>query len=268
MVEVTMKFGSSGGATLTHILVAHDGTVGLDTALNALDGFGFEVSTVEFAGCLEKEAASRPDVVIVDLGEAESQGLKLCGQLRTQSHVPIIALGSNDRWLVPALSAGADDYLAKPLDLPTLLARLIALLRRFGLAAKSRRLIQVRDLVVDLDRCQVTVAGRTVHLTPIEYRLLTALARREGKVASCAELAKEVQGYEVDEQEARDIIKVHVYHLRRKLQAYGAEDDYVVTVPGFGYVLERRTAARMHSPTPGWLRRGVPVSVGVDEAVG
>lgn len=215
---------------------------------------------VDLGGCLDKVTNQRPDLVLIDLGNNEGQGLRLCSNLRSQSYIPVVAIGSDDRWLVPALSAGADDYLAKPLDLPIMLAKVLALLRRCGYTAESQRIIEIRDLTIDLDRCQVTLRGQPLSLTPIEYRILAALARRSGKVLSCAELIREAQGYETDEQEARDIIKVHIYHLRRKMEAFDKGAEYVATVPGFGYMLERRASTRPSSPSAAWTgrRAGVP----------
>lgn len=183
--------------------------------------------------------------------------MRLCEEVRTRHQVPLMAVGLDNRWLVPALSAGADDYLAKPLDLPIMVAKVLALLRRCGYSNEARRTIKVRDLTIDLDRCQVTMRGEPVALTPIEYRILAALARRAGRVLTCAELLKEAQGYEVDELEARDIIKVHIYHLRRKLEPDDAKGEYVKTVPGFGYMLERRAPSLPSVPQAGWVRRGV-----------
>ncbi|MHB1007316.1 MAG: response regulator transcription factor [Chloroflexota bacterium] len=225
------------------------------------------MTEADYGSCLELETTAKPEIAIVDLGDTESQGLKLCAQLRADSEVPIVILGIDDRWFVPALSVGADEYLGRPLDLPKLLAVLMALMRRCGAAAKSRRVIQIRALSIDLDRCRVLVKNKPVHLTPVEYRLLASLSRREGRVASCSELVKEVQGYEMDEEEARDIMKVHIYHLRHKLRAYGAEEDYIVTVPGFGYVLERRATQRTGTAAQGWLRRGTFIRPSAEEAV-
>jgi two-component system KDP operon response regulator KdpE len=238
----------------------------MEPALAGLAGYGFTLAETDYAGCAEALGAAKADVVLLDLGDTESQGLKLCAQLRAESDVPIVALGVDERWFVPALSVGADEYLGRPLDLPKTLAVLMALLRRCGAAAKSSRLIQVRSLAIDLDRCRVMVKNKPVHLTPVEYRLLAAMARREGRVASCSELVKEVQGYDMDEEEARDIMKVHVYHLRHKLRSYGAEEDFIVTVPGFGYVLERRASTRAGAPASGWLRRGTYIQRSGEEA--
>ncbi len=225
------------------------------------------MTEADYGSCLELETTAKPEIAILDLGDTESQGLKLCAQLRADSEVPIVILGIDDRWFVPALSVGADEYLGRPLDLPKLLAVLMALMRRCGAAAKSRRVIQIRALSIDLDRCRVLVKNKPVHLTPVEYRLLASLSRREGRVASCSELVKEVQGYEMDEEEARDIMKVHIYHLRHKLRSYGAEEDYIVTVPGFGYVLERRATQRTGMAAQGWLRRGTFIRPSAEEAV-
>jgi two-component system KDP operon response regulator KdpE len=198
-----------------------------------------------------------PDLLILDLGNEEGRVLRLCEGLRAQNQTPILVVGLDNRWLVPALSAGADDYLAKPIDLPTLVAKALALMRRASYTTESRRTIRVRDLAIDLDRCQVSLKGVAIALTPIEYRILAALARRAGRVLTCAELLREAQGYDVDEQEARDIIKVHVYHLRRKLEPGEAKGDYVKTVPGFGYMLERRATGTPSTPQAGWVKRGV-----------
>lgn len=238
-------------------MVAYEEQNGLGPAIGTLSGIGFEIITTDTDSLLNQVAERKPDMIILDLGSAESRALRLCEQLRSQSQVPLVVVGLDDRWLVPALSAGADDYLSKPLDLPTLVAKVLALLRRCGYTNEARRTIKVRDLAVDLDRCQVTMRGEPVPLTPIEYRILAALARRAGRVLTCAELLKEAQGYEVDEQEARDIIKVHIYHLRRKIESDDARGEYVKTVPGFGYMLERRAPAMPPVPQAGWARRGI-----------
>ncbi len=238
-------------------MLACDEENGLSPATGTLAGIGFEVLTTRLADCLAQTEERRPDLVILDLGNEESRALRLCEELRSRNQVPLLAVGLDDRWLVPALSAGADDYLAKPIDLPTMVAKVLALLRRCGYTSEARRAIKVRDLTIDLDRCQVAMRGQPVSLTPIEYRILAALARKAGRVLTCAELLKEAQGYEADELEARDIIKVHIYHLRRKLEPDDAKGEYVKTVPGFGYMLERRSPTLPPAPQAGWVRRGV-----------
>ncbi len=241
---------------LTQLLYVREGAAEIEPVLQGLTGYGFTLTESSYAASTDEVANARPDAVLLDLGDTESQGLKLVGHMRNESEVPIVVLGSDERWFVPALSVGGDEYLGRPLDLPKTLAVLMALLRRTAVAARANRLIQVRGLTIDLDRHRVSVNNRPVRLTPVEYRLLAALARREGRVASCSELVKDVQGYDMTEEEARDIMKVHVYHLRQKLRAFSGEDEYIVTVPGFGYVLERRAARRNATASESWLRRG------------
>lgn len=240
---------------MTRVLVVGEAEDGLSAAVETMSGLGFEVLASDLESSATRVVETKPDLLLLNLGDEESRVLKLCEAIRAQSHIPMMVVGIDHRWLVPALTAGADDYLPKPVDPPTLVAKTLALLRRAGYANEAKRALRVRDLAVDLDRCQVTLKGEPISLTPIEYRILAALTRRAGRVLTCAELLKEAQGYEVGEQEARDIIKVHVYHLRRKLEPGEAKGDYVRTVPGFGYMLERRSST---SPAQqgDWVKRG------------
>ncbi|MER3419441.1 MAG: hypothetical protein C4290_02470 [Chloroflexota bacterium] len=133
-------------------------------------------------------------------------------------------------------------------------AAVVALTRRLTellLAAASPTTphrVTVRNLTVDFERCEVVVEGQAVALTPTEFRILAHLAGRPGRVISHAELFREVHGYEAGEQEAKDILKVHIWRLRNKLNAAGAEPNLIVNVRGFGYMLERRGQRTRYRP--------------------
>jgi two-component system KDP operon response regulator KdpE len=186
------------------------------------------------------EAATRqPDIVILDLGLPDIDGLEVIRRLREWTAVPIIVLSARgqERDKIAALDAGADDYVSKPFGVGELLARMRVVLRHAARnstdAAEST--FAVGDLHVDLALRRVTVAGREVHLTPIEYRLLTTLIRYAGKVVTQQQLLKEVWGPQYAEQ--AHYLRVYVAQLRRKLEADPARPRYVLTEPGVGYRL-------------------------------
>jgi|WetSurMetagenome_2_1015567.scaffolds.fasta_scaffold27772_2 two-component system, OmpR family, KDP operon response regulator KdpE len=186
------------------------------------------------------EAATRqPDLIIVDLGLPDMDGLEVIRQLRDWSTVPIIVLSARgqERDKISALDAGADDYVSKPFGVGELLARMRAALRHAtrnpGDPAES--VFSVGDLHVDLVRRQVTVKGDPVHLTPIEYRLLTTLIRHAGKILTHQHLLKEVWGPNQTEQ--AHYLRVYVAQLRRKLEVDSARPRYVLNEPGVGYRL-------------------------------
>lgn len=140
------------------------------------------------------------------------------------------------------LGAGYHGWL--PWDTPAAavvaFARRLAELVETATAVATPHRVTVRNVTVDFERCEVTVEGGPVALTPTEFRILAYLAGRPGRVVSHAELFREVHGYEAGEQEAKDILKVHIWRLRNKLNAAGAEPNLIVNVRGFGYLLERR----------------------------
>jgi DNA-binding winged helix-turn-helix (wHTH) protein len=139
-------------------------------------------------------------------------------------------------------SAGFDAWL--PADAPAVAvaAQLRVLCRLVAAATRPSEpdTVQVRNVSVDMQRCEVAIGDRGVTLTPTEFRIVAYLARRPGRVVSHAELFREVHGYDASEQEAKDILKVHIWRLRNKLTAAGADGDLIVNVRGFGYLLERR----------------------------
>lgn len=186
------------------------------------------------------EAASRmPEVVILDLGLPDMDGLEIIRRLREWTAVPIVVLSARgqERDKIAALDAGADDYVSKPFGVGELLARMRVALRHA--ARKSSEppepVFSVGDLRVDLGQRKVTVGEKAVHLTPIEYRLLAVLIRHAGKLLTHRQLLSEVWGPNQTEQ--AHYLRVYTAQLRRKLETNPARPRYILTEPGVGYRL-------------------------------
>jgi two-component system KDP operon response regulator KdpE len=197
----------------------------------------FEATTG--ADGLVEVASRQPDVVIVDLGLPDLDGLEVIRRVREWSAVPVIVLSARgqERDKVTALDAGADDYVSKPFGAEELLARIRVALRHAAGASHEGgdAAFTVGDLQVDQLRRQVTVRGAEVKLTPIEYKLLTTLVRHAGKVVTHQQLLREVWGPSHDDQ--AHYVRVYMAHLRHKLEAEPARPRYLLTEPGVGYRL-------------------------------
>lgn len=184
-------------------------------------------------------AQEQPDIVILDLGLPDMDGLEVTRHLRTWTNTPVIVLSARGREQdkIAALDAGADDYLTKPFGTGELLARMRVALRHHAQAAAptTTTLFQVGGLRVDLARRQVWVDEIELHLTPIEYRLLSALIRHAGQVVTHSQLLREVwgPGYGAEAQ----YLRVYVGQLRRKIEHEPARPRYLLTEPGIGYRL-------------------------------
>ena len=185
---------------------------------------------------LEAAAAVRPDLIILDLGLPDSDGIDVTRQLREWSRVPIVVLSvrGEDADKIAALDAGADDYLTKPFSAGELLARIRVALRHAARPA-AEPLITSGDLVVDLAHRAVTLNGREISLTPIEYMLLKTLALSAGKVLLHRHLMREVWGPGYDQD--ANLLRVNISKLRHKIEADPARPRYIVTEPGVGYRL-------------------------------
>ena len=206
----------------------------------ALTGQGYrllEAATGE-AGLVEA-ATRQPDLIILDLGLPDLDGLEVIRRLREWATVPIIILSARgqERDKIAALDAGADDYVSKPFGVGELLARMRVALRHAAHAGSDlgESTFSVGELQVDLGRRQVVVAGNAVHLTPIEYRLLATLIRHAGKILTHKHLLKEVWGPNQTDQ--AQYLRVYVAQLRRKLERDPARPRYLLTEPGVGYRL-------------------------------
>jgi len=206
----------------------------------ALVGSGFrlfEAATGE-SGVVET-ATRQPEIVILDLGLPDIDGLEVIRRIREWSGIPIIVLSARgqERDKIAALDAGADDYVSKPFNVGELLARMRVALRhaaRRGVDGGEAS-FEVGDLHVDFMKRQVQVGGQPVHLTPIEYRLLTTMVKHAGKVLTHKQLLAEVWGPNQTEQ--AHYLRVYAAQLRRKLEADPARPRYLLTEPGVGYRL-------------------------------
>lgn len=182
-------------------------------------------------------AEERPDLLILDLGLPDMDGLDVMSRLREWSDLPVIVLSVRDREMekVEALDRGADDYVTKPFGMSELLARIRATLRHRLQGEVEAPVFQSGDLSVDLARRQVTVSGQEVHLTPKEYDLLRLLVTHAGKVLTHQQLLRQVwgRGYE---QETH-YLRVHIGQLRQKIETIPAQPRYILTEPGVGYRL-------------------------------
>jgi two-component system, OmpR family, KDP operon response regulator KdpE len=203
---------------------------------------GAEYRLVEATNAREglAQAASRnPDVILLDLGLPDRDGLEVVRELRAWSATPIIVLSARGREQdkVAALDLGADDYLTKPFGVEELLARIRVALRHAALppGAPPEPVFQVGDVRVDLIRREVRRGDQEVRLTPTEYKLLTLLVRHAGKVLTHRQLLKEVWGTTYADQS--HYVRVYMAQLRQKLEADPARPRLLVTEPGVGYRL-------------------------------
>ena len=185
------------------------------------------------------QAASRnPDVIILDLGLPDIDGLEVTRQLRQWATMPIIVLSArgkeNDK--IAALDAGADDYLTKPFGVGELMARMrVALRHSRKNAGEDNPVFAVGDMKIDFARRIVTLREQQVHLTPIEYKLLTTLAMNAGKVITHQHLLKQVWGPAYAEES--HYLRVYMRQLRHKIESEPAQPRYLLTEPGVGYRL-------------------------------
>jgi two-component system KDP operon response regulator KdpE len=203
----------------------------------ALEAQGYTVfEAVNGMEALGSAAALRPDLIILDLGLPDLDGVEVTRRIREWAQVPIIILSVRDQEQdkIEALDAGADDYLTKPFSSGELMARMRVATRR-TLHVEGEPTLQVDQLLVDLPRRRVTLAGAEVSLTPTEYDLLRLLIQNSGKVLTHRQILRQVWGaaYEAETH----LLRVNISNLRRKIEPDPARPSYIQTEPGVGYRL-------------------------------
>ena len=224
-------------AVLSHIVLIEDEKQIRRFVREALEQEGFKMFEAETGQQGLIEAGTRkPDLVILDLGLPDCDGVEIIRELRIWSAVPVLILSarSSEPDKITALDAGADDYLTKPFGVGELLARVRALLRRkFRLWEDSRTTVVFGEIEVDMTRRTVIRNDDPVHLTPIEYRLLCALLASEGRVLTHRQLLRDVWGPTYSE--SNHYLRVFVGHLRRKLENDPTRPQHILTETGVGY---------------------------------
>jgi two-component system alkaline phosphatase synthesis response regulator PhoP len=218
------------------VLVVEDETKIVQIAQDFLERGGFRVLTArDGRSALDLARTARPDLIVLDLGLPDIDGLDVTRALRRESEVPIIMLTAraeeSDRLV--GLELGADDYLVKPFSPRELVARVRAVLRRWDGARAGAQIIRAGDLALDVHRMQTEVRGRPVALTPTEFQIVAAMARQPGRIFTRGQLLEVVRGVSFESYERA--IDAHIKNIRRKIEDDPHEPQYIITVFGVGY---------------------------------
>lgn len=222
-----------------HILVVDDEPQITRVLRTVLSAHGYDVRVAhDGESALELMKDWRTDLLITDLAMPNVDGVELCRRVRRMSELPIIVLSvrNEDQTKVLALDAGADDYVTKPFSSDELMARVRAMLRRIPLPEAAQPVIETGDFRIDLERREVSVAGREVRLTPKEFDLLVFFAQHSRKVITTRKLLAGVWGGNSTEQP--EYARVFVAHLRKKLESDPEKPRYFLTEPWVGYRFE------------------------------
>ncbi|OAA90001.1 response regulator [Clostridium ljungdahlii] len=181
-----------------------------------------------------------PDLIILDLGLPDIDGIEVIEKVRGWSNIPIIVVSArgNERQKVEALDKGADDYLTKPFSISELLARIRVSLRHLIVNKDQHEILnnfKVKKLFIDFDKRRVTVEGKEIHLTPIEYKIMALLCRYSGKVLTHNFIIREIWGSSLGSETKS--LRVFMANLRRKIEKDPAQPEYIYTEVGVGYRL-------------------------------
>jgi two-component system, OmpR family, KDP operon response regulator KdpE len=205
----------------------------------SLTSNGYQVVETDTAEAgLAQAAARNPELILLDLGLPDQDGLVVTQRLRDWAKTPIIVISARGREedKIQALDAGADDYLTKPFGVGELLARIRVALRNAARGELGSSQFTVGELKIDLVRRQVLVSDQEVHLTPIEYKLLATLVKHAGRVITHRQLLREVWGPNSSEQ--TQYLRVYMGQLRHKLEKNPSRPEFLTTEPGVGYRLK------------------------------
>jgi len=220
-----------------HVLVVDDEPALLRTVSANLGRRGFRVETARTGESAIAQAEDHPDLIVLDLGLPDTDGLEVIRRVRARSDTPIIVLSVRDseREKVQALEIGADDYLTKPFGVDELVARVRVALRHSARIGGSEPVFRTGALTVDLERRRVTVDGEEIRLSPTEYAVLVALVRNADRVVTDAQLLRQVWGPEYGDED--HYLHVYVARLRKKIERDPQKPRYLITEPGVGYRL-------------------------------
>lgn len=180
-----------------------------------------------------------PDLILLDLGLPDTDGLEIIKQVRTWASIPIIVISARtqEQEKVRALDCGADDYLTKPIGISELLARIRTALRHSNKLNTAsplyKRPFRAKDLIIDFEKYLVTLEGKEIHLTQIEFKIIALLAQNSGRVMTYASIIENIWGPYADGDNS--ILRVNMAHIRRKLEKNPAEPQYIFTEIGIGY---------------------------------
>jgi DNA-binding response OmpR family regulator len=203
--------------------------------------------SIEPASALSYLDENHTDIAILDMDGNKDVSLELCQAIRGRTTAPLLLVtrDAQDSTLARGLEIAADAYAVKPLTQRVFLAQIYALLRWIGLLSPGHPgQVNAEGLVINTHRREVRLNDRPVNLSPTEYKILCCLVNNSGRPLSCCSLVKHAHGYRCDPLEAKNILRVHIHNLRRKIEPRPEKPRFIRTVRGFGYVFERRGHAR------------------------
>jgi two-component system KDP operon response regulator KdpE len=227
-----------------HQILAIEDDAGIRSVIRVLlQAEQYRVIEAETAARGEIEARShKPDLLLLDLGLPDDDGVSLIRRIRAWSPVPIVVLSARtmEAQKIAALDAGADDYVTKPFSAPELLARVRAALRRNARSAEQVPLLNLGSIAIDLTRREARAPDGEIHLTPLEYRVLESLARQAGMIVTQDQLIREVWG--PDRLGDTRSLRVSLKNLRHKVEPNPSRPQYIITEAGLGYRLRANEA--------------------------
>ncbi len=221
------------------VLVIDDDVDLLDVISYALRREGFNVQiAADGQQAIQRLKASKPDVILLDIRLPKMNGLEVLKRIRESDNIPVIVLTAlnDEETILKAFNLGADDFITKPFSPRQLTARIRAVVRRAGSGggAGPGRTLRLGEVTLDLDSHELSAGGRTVRLTPTEFKLLHILAVNEDRVIGVSRLVEYIWGYNEDDS---GLLRTHISHIRAKLQLLGVKGVEITGIPGVGYRL-------------------------------